>query len=202
MLDSSTRRSRGVLGVLAAVAVLTVMQSAALAGHMNNWRHDHSSDGVPRRPKGLQQLRDRFGKPCGNKANDARTWFPSAVARGQGGYVNYHPYLARNVGHNIRGHIAKAHRNGAIDYGVYGYSCRTMTGGSNYSTHAWGAAIDTNTARNPYGQGYWNGKGADGKDHGTYIPNVWKGPDPGHRFKWGMSFSTPDPHHFQYVTGY
>ncbi len=201
MLGTSRRRAF-VRGAVAAIAAGVALQSGALASHMSDWRHDHSSQGIPYRPKGLQELRQRFGAACGDKANDARTWFPSAVSRGEGGYIYYHPYLGRNIGHNIRGHIAKAHRNGAVDYGVYGYACRQKTGGTGYSTHAWGAAVDTNTARNPYGQPYWNGIGADGKDHGTYIPNVWRGPDPGHRFKWGIHFSTPDPHHFQYVTGY
>ena len=202
MLDPSTRRPGFVRGAVLVLAALGLMQTAALAGHMSDWRHDHSSKGVPYRPKGLSELKQHFGAACNAKANDARAWFPSAVARGEGGYVYFHPYLARNIGHNIRGHIAKAHRNGAVDYGVYGYNCRTKTGGSGYSVHAWGAAVDTNTARNPYGQSHWDGRGADGVNHGTYIPDVWRGAAPGHRFKWGKTFSTPDPHHFQYVTGY
>ena len=63
-------------------------------------------------------------------------------------------------------------------------------------------AVDTNSARNPQGQGRWNGTGADGIDHGTYIPSVWKGDYPGHHFYWGLNFSHPDPMHFQYVTNY
>lgn len=179
--------------------------SSVQAGHWaaSGWSHDHSSSGIPIRPKGLNGLNNRFGGACSAAANDAVTWFPSAVDRNVGGYVYYHPYLAVNVGNNIRGHIGNDHREGAVDYGVYGYDCRLKTGGTQYSTHAWGAAIDTNTARNPYGQTYWNGIGADGLDHGSYIPNVWKGPNPGHRLYWGLNFSgTKDPHHFQYVTGY
>ena len=34
--------------------------------------------------------------------------------------------------------------------------------GSEWSTNAWGAAIDTNTARNSYGQDHWEPGGADG----------------------------------------
>lgn len=202
MLGTSTRPRALVRGSLVALALIVSLNAMAVASHMSSWRHDHSSKGVPYRPKGLKELRNRFGSACNGKANDARTWFPSAVGRGQGGYVYYHPYLGRNIGHNVRGHIAKAHKNKAVDYGVYGYNCRLKTGGSAYSVHAWGAAVDTNTARNPYGQSYWNGRGSDGKRYGKYIPNVWRGSDPGHRFKWGLRFSTPDPHHFQYVTGY
>jgi D-alanyl-D-alanine carboxypeptidase len=192
------RASRMLLSAgIAAVA----LAGPALAGHMTDWRHDHSKRGVPPRPDGVAELRHRFGGPaCNEKANNARTWFPHAVSRNEGGYVIYHPYLAINVGDNIRNHIAAAHRNGALDYGIYGYNCRLKTGGSEWSVHAWGAAIDTNTARNPYGQDHWEGKGADGHDYGRYIPDLYRGVFPGHRFTWGKSWS--DPHHFQYVSDY
>ena len=181
--------------------VAAALASPVLAGHMTDWRHNHSKRGVPPRPDGLAALRYRFGGPaCNEKANNARTWFPFAVSRDRGGYVLYHPYLAINVGDNIRNHIAATHRNGALDYGIYGYSCRLKTGGSGWSVHAWGAAIDTNTARNPYGQDHWEGKGADGHDYGRYIPNLYRGSFPGHRFVWGKRWS--DPHHFQYVSNY
>jgi D-alanyl-D-alanine carboxypeptidase len=203
---SSERPARGRAGraaVSALVAGAIVALAAAgpvLAGHWRGWEHNHSNRGVPPRPEGLHELRNRFGPPCGDRANNARTWFPHAVNRGVGGYVYYHPYLAINVGNNIRNHINAAHRNGALDYGIYGYNCRLKTGGSEWSTHAFGAAIDTNTARNPYGQDHWNGKGADGHDHGLYIPDLYRGAYPGHRFVWGKQWS--DPHHFQYVSNY
>ena len=75
-----------------------------------------------------------------------------------------------------------------------------MRGGTSWSTHAFGAAIDTNTLRNPMGQSYWDGRGADGTDHGRYLPDVFRGNYPGHRFRWGLSWQ--DPHHFQYVVNY
>lgn len=186
------------LGTLA----LMVASGGAAANHIQGWTHDHSSRGIPYRPHGGSDLRRVFGAPCNSRFNDARTWFPSARARNQGGYVYYHPYLARNVGHNIRTHINFAHRDRAVDYGVYGASCRQMRGGTKWSTHAFGAAIDTNTKRNPQGQGHWNGRGSDGVNYGKYIPGVWKGRNPGHFFRWGLHFPTPDPHHFQYVSGY
>lgn len=199
------RTSRRALGLctIGMVAGLLWTAAPALGGHQRDWTHDHSRSAIPPRPRGLEGLRNRFGSHCNSAANDARTWFPHAVARGTGGYVYYHPYLARNVGGNIRNHIRAAHREDAVDVGVYGYNCRLKRGGSTWSVHSWGAAIDTNTLRNPFGQTYWNGRGADGRDYGKYIPNLWKGPDPGHRFYWGIHFSgTKDPHHFQYVTGY
>jgi hypothetical protein len=173
------------------------------ASHMTGWTHDHSSSAIPRRPQGYADLVATFGQPCNARADDARSYWPHQSARNVYGYVYYHTYLGRNVGYNIRNHIEADHRNNAVDYGVYGYDCRPISGSTKWSTHAFGAAIDTNTAKNPWGQTYWNGIGADGRDYGKYIPNVWKGPDPGHRFYWGLNFSTtPDPMHFQYVTGY
>lgn len=184
-----------------ACALVLSLPGGVLAGHLWDWRHDHSSSGVPYRPQSLWELKQRFGgEACNDSANDARTWFPHAVARWQGGYVYYHPYLARNIGYNIRTHIAAVHKDNAIDYGVYGYVCKYKSGGGGRSTHSWGAAVDTNTARNPLGQTYWNGYGADGANHGYYIPNVWRGDYPGHNFYWGLNWN--DPHHFQYVTNY
>ncbi len=43
----------------------------------------------------------------------------------------------------------------------------------------------------------------NGTNYKKYLPNLWKGAFPGHNFYWGLNFSTtPDPMHFQYVTGY
>ena len=45
--------------------------------------------------------------------------------------------------------------------------------------------------------------GSDGKTYGTYLPDVWRGPYPGHKFFWGLNWdSKPDPMHFQYALGY
>lgn len=187
---------------LAVALVVALAPATALATHLSGWSHDHSKKYIPWRPMGLSNMQKKFGGPCSDKANDAKTWFPRAVGPSQGGFVKYHIRLGLNVGYNIRTHIAKAHKNGAVDYGVYGYNCRYKTGGTSWSTHAYGIAIDTNTAKNPYGQSHWNGVGGDGERYYKYLPNLYKGGDPGHRFYWGINFSTPDPHHFQYVTGY
>jgi hypothetical protein len=188
-------------GAAAAVAlVLLLVPAVAIAGHMYGWAHDHSSSGVPYRPHGYNDIVRVFGQPCGPNMNAARTWFPHVWGRWQADYVNHHPYIARNVAHNIRGHVSAAHNDGAWDYGQWGAACRERTGGSGASTHAFGAAIDTNTARNPYGQCSWNGVGANGVAYGTYLPNIWRDADAGHRFRWGRDWC--DPHHFQYATGW
>jgi hypothetical protein len=187
-----------VVGVAMALTLLLAVPAAA--SHLWDWKHDHSPHAIKPRPHGLTELRERFGVHCSNKANDARTWFPRAVGPNTGGYVKYHAKLARNVGHNIRTHIAADHRNPALDYGIYGYNCRLKRGGTQWSTHAFGVAIDTNTIHNPFGQSHWDGTGSNGTDFGRYLPNIYKGSYPGHRFYWGKRWN--DPHHFQYVTGY
>jgi hypothetical protein len=154
------------------------------------------SGGLGPRPYGLKGLKRTFGKRCSSKANDARTYFPSAGGRGDAGYVYYHSKLARKVGNKIARSLKRHHRGGAVDYGVWGYACRMKTGGTSWSVHSWGAAIDTNTLRNPYGARSWNGKGSNGKKYGRYYPELWMN----NGFYWGLNFA--DPMHFQYVSGY
>ena len=202
-----TRRREGVrrlaaIGTLAVVITLSYVSASAVASHMSNWTHDHSDSAIPDRPNGLAELNKMFGDRCIDRSNDGRSYWPHQSDVDTGGYVYYNSYIARNVGYNIRNHIDAAHRDGALYPGIGGYNCRQMSGSTLWSTHAWGAAIDTNWWRNPRGQDYWNGRGADGTDYDTYIPDVWRGSFPGHRFYWGLHFSTPDPMHFQYVTNY
>ena len=208
-MGSPCNRARWVRWLLATgltVAVLSGLVAypiAAQANHMYGWVHDHSSAGIPPRPNGYTQLVATFGQPCNAAADDARSYWPSQSARNVAGYIKYHPYLARDIGYNIRSHIEAVHKNGAVDFGVYGYVCKYIAGTTKRSTHAFGAAVDTNSYRNPVGQTYWNGIGANGTNYYRYIPDVWRGAYPGHNFYWGLNFSTtPDPMHFQYVTGY
>lgn len=154
------------------------------------------SDTLGPRPYGLSGLKRMFGQPCNSKANDARTFVPNAWGRGKDGYLYYHWKLFGKVHTDVIEKILKAGRKNSIDYGVWGYNCRKKTGGSSWSVHSWGAAIDTNTLRNPYGATRWSGKGANGKPYGRYIPNLYLAES----FYWGLNFR--DPMHFQYVSGY
>jgi hypothetical protein len=136
-----------------------------------------------------------FGAPCSRNAHGARTYFPSARGRNVGGYVYYHSKLAEKV-HAVAHAIKARNRSHAVNYGVYGYACRLKRGGTTWSVHSWGAAIDTNSALNPMGRHRWNGRGSDGRRYRRFIPRVWI-----HRgFYWGIHFG--DPMHFQYVEGY
>ena len=154
----------------------------------------NSSSSLPPRPYGLAGLKKVFGRRCNGKANDARAYFPSAGGRGKYGYVYYHSRMAKVVGHTILNRIKRKAK--ANDYGVWGYACRMKTGGSSWSVHSWGAAIDTNTLRNPFGQRRWNGRGSNGKPYRRFLPKIWMG----RGFYWGLNFN--DPMHFQYVSGY
>lgn len=148
------------------------------------------------RPYGLRGLKSTFGRACNDKANDARTYFPSAGGRGTGGYVYYHSKLAQKVGRGVVQKAKQQNRLAAFDYGIWGYSCRMKTGGTTWSVHSWGAAIDTNTLRNPWQARRWNGRGANGKKYGDYLPGLFLRQN----FYWGINFR--DPMHFQYVSGY
>ena len=174
----------------------------AWAHHMDGWVHDHSTTVIPARPDGIAEIQATYGPVCGDAANAGRSYWPSQSSSGAG-YVYYHAYIAKNVGGNIRNHVEADHQDGAVRYLVGGYNCRYISGTTSWSLHAWGAAIDTNSATNPMGQAFWNGVGTDGKNHGTYLPDVWRGPYPGHKFFWGLNWDTrPDPMHFQYALGY
>ena len=202
-MSGSLGRRCASIAAVASLAIALFAGSSAVASHLSSWTHDHSRDGVPPRPSGLTELNQVFGTRCSDRANNARTWFPHAdPTDGSGAYVEYHTYLARNIGYNIRKHVDAAHRDGAFYPGIGSYNCRLIDGSTSWSVHSWGAAVDTNWQRNYRGQNFWNGRGSDGHNYGTYIPDVYRGSFPGHRFFWGLNWSNPDPMHFQYVTNY
>ncbi|MGH2755308.1 MAG: M15 family metallopeptidase [Actinomycetota bacterium] len=148
------------------------------------------------RPHGLRGLQRMFGNRCNRRANDARTYMPSAWGKKRGGYVYYHRKLLGKVGGDVMTTIRSKGRLKALSYGIWGYACRLKTGGSSWSVHSWGAAIDTNTLRNPFGRRYWDGHGSNGQQYGRFLPRSYMRED----FYWGLNFN--DPMHFQYVDGY
>jgi hypothetical protein len=206
MRTSRTRPNVARAGALlvGVIGAFTIAHTAgqAWAHPIDVWVHDHSSDVIRPRPDGLSEIQATFGPVCGDNSNGARSYWPAQDANGAG-YVYYDTYVGKNVGGNIRNHVLYDRKDGAVRWLVGGYNCRYISGTTSWSLHAWGAAIDTNSATNPVGQDHWNGLGADGKKYGTYLPDVWRGPYPGHHFFWGLSWPTkPDPMHFQYATGY
>jgi hypothetical protein len=155
----------------------------------------------PARPHGMAQTTAKFGPgwptclSSGTAANDAKRWMPHVNANNQGGYQYYNPYIAEPTQYIDDTMDAVGTRKSHTYYGMYGYNCRAIAGTNSPSLHSFGAAFDTNTARNPVNQTHWDGKGSDGADHGTYVPDKYKDAN----FYWGLAFD--DPHHFQYATG-
>ena len=113
MATTNLRKAGAIAVVLASVA-LPVAARAYVVDPV--WTHDHSAAGIPPRPSGYTQLVQTFGQPCSNAANDSRSYWPSQSARNVAGYVYYHPYIARDVGFNVRNHVAFAKKDGAVDY--------------------------------------------------------------------------------------
>jgi hypothetical protein len=190
---------------LRAAAVGVVTGTVALCG----WKG--VADAAPARPHGESQIRATFGAACNAQANDHVTSWPYGAWNGGGGSSNLygHPLLANEWNgarwwtHHGTGGDAK------LNHGIGGYSCRPKSGNPDqWSTHAWGIAVDTNSWCNPVGQNYWNGRGyigpnnCNGPDYGTALPEVWKANNEYSyvNFYWGLHWN--DPQHFQYATGY
>lgn len=154
---------------------------------------------APPKPNGLSQIIATFGQPCNAQANDHSTSWPHGAWNGSGGASTMlmHPLLGNEV--NVALYIV-ANGQGSFEkltYGIGGYNCRKKTGSTTqYSTHAWGIAVDTNTVYNPQPSTSWNGTGWNGVNYGNALPNVWISMN----FTWGLAWN--DPHHFQYCTGY
>lgn len=187
-------------------ALVTTVTSAAM---LSVWKG--AADAAPARPHGEGQIRATFGGACNGYAQSHRTVWPHGSWSGNGGASTHvgHASLANEYNgarwwtHHGAGGDAK------LNYGIGGFECRVKRGNpSQYSTHAWGIAVDTNTLCNPIGQDHWRGNGysgpgrCDGPDYGTALPDVWKANNDMSRinFQWGLSWN--DPHHFQYATGY
>ncbi|MGH8990655.1 MAG: M15 family metallopeptidase [Acidimicrobiia bacterium] len=71
---------------------------------------------------------------------------------------------------------------------MWGYYCKFKSGTSQYSTHAWGIAVDQN-ARYEHLHCHVH-------TINNNVKNVWET----HGWSWGLSFC--DPMHFQYADGY
>ena len=74
------------------------------------------------------------------------------------------------------------------------YCWRPQVGGIKLSTHTWGIALDVDPARNPRGKAWED----DGRMLHPTIVQVFTGLG----FTWGNDFRTPDPMHWQAVSGY
>jgi len=155
------------------------------------WRDWHFN--YPDTPSGYNQIVNRFGEPCSDNATAIRMRWTEADT-GDTVRVKFHKKLggyptemvsdkggrSTNLDNDVYGHIQNAHLAKYIKHGVYTYACRLKRNGTEWSTHAWGIAIDISSAYEPMGQcsSTTNKKFAYVfKDHG---------------WKWGLSFCDPN----------
>jgi hypothetical protein len=187
-----------------AVAFVVAIAPAAGANHYYTdygWRDRHVL--WPPVPSGYSGIVGVFGQPCNAKVNDNRTYwtarddlkaYPVYYHYKLGGYGKFYggtgsTSRSSNFNNDVRGHIRNSHLGGYITHGIWGYNCRRISGSSKWSTHAWGIAVDINSAANPY---------PTYRCHGIpeALARVWTS----HRWKHGRSFG--DCMHFQYAVNY
>ncbi len=86
------------------------------------------------------------------------------------------------------------------------FNCRPITGGSGWSLHSYGVAIDVNPRENPYvsGNTVLPPEGRDHLDRGNVVPGMILAGDPvvtvfaAHGFAWGGDWAAPvDYQHFE-----
>jgi hypothetical protein len=195
---------RRCLRALVIVVIVTPVAAAAYANHFYTdygWRDKHLK--YPAEPSGYSAIVSTFGQPCNSQVNDNLTYW-TAQDNGYSYPVYYHYKLggygkfyggtgsttrSSNFNNDVRGHIRNEHWGGYVTHGIYGYNCRRIAGSSKWSTHAWGAAVDINSAANPYPTYTCRG-----------IPNALARIWTDHRWTWGKSFG--DCMHFQYANNY
>jgi hypothetical protein len=183
------------VGVLAALMPLVVAWHWAKAG----WRDWHFN--YPAVPSGYTQIVNRFGEPCNAHATwnhmrwteeDTGNTVRVAFHRKLGGYptemVSDEGGRSTNLDNDVYGHIQNAHLGPYILHGVSTYACRMKRTVNEWSTHAWGIAIDISSAYEPMGQC----TSTTNKNFAYIFKD--------HGWKWGLSFC--DPMHFQYATDY
>lgn len=197
-------RRIAVAGVLVMTPILFLITPAG-ASHFytSGWRHKHYS--YPSVPSGYSAIVATFGLPCNSQVNDNYTsWvaqddgkaYPVRYHYKLGGWGPYYggdqsPGPSSNLNNDVRGHIRNNHVYKYVKRGIWGYNCRYISGTSKYSTHAWGIAVDINSAYEHVGSAHKHCHSIP-----TSVSDIWKG----HRWTHGVIFG--DCMHFQYATNY
>jgi hypothetical protein len=163
------------------------------------WLDGHEN--YPSRPQGYEQIVNRFGQPCSQNARaismswraaDTGTLYrfpfhlklggrPTEMVPDKGG-------RSTNLDNDVYGHIQQQHLQEHVDHGIYGYACRAKRDGGEWSTHAFGIAIDVSSAEEYMGK-------CSSSENRHHAP-IWQN----HGWYWGLAFC--DPMHFQFATGY
>lgn len=196
------RIGRAIVVALATIVVASLAAGAAASHfHRSGWRDRHNH--YPALPSGYNAIVAVFGQPCNERSNDNLTYwvarddghaYPLYYHYSLGGYGKYYggtgsKKRSSNLNNDVRGHIRNEHLVHYVTHGIYGYVCRRIAGSSKWSTHAWGIAVDINTAANPYPTSSCNGMPGG-------LTRAWTK----HRWIHGRAFS--DCMHFQYATDY
>ena len=186
------------LGIALPIGIVLPLIAAFHWGQLG-WRDLHAN--YPSRPSGYTQIVNRFGQPCNAEAraismkwkaadNGVTYWFsfhrklggrPTAMVSDKGG-------RSTNLDNDVYGHIQNAHLQPYVEHGIYGYACRAKRNSNEWSTHAFGIAIDVSSAEDYMGK-------CTSTVNKRHAP-IWQN----HNWYWGLAFC--DPMHFQYATNY
>jgi len=142
-------------------------------------------------PSGLTEMRAMFGAPGSAPCSAGRARLPEPLSLSGGKTITALPChvkleeLFTHVFYDIRekGYWPLLRTIDGI------YNPRKKTSSDQWSTHAWGIAVDLNAATNGFGK-----KG----DMDPRIIDVFTM----HGFTWGGVWKVPDPMHFQFARNY
>ena len=174
----------------AAVALGAPAASASLPPGESSWTDLHEK--YPTVPNGLAAIKTTFGEPCNAAVNDNSV---SLLAMDDGHWypVNFHGRLggaaSSNLDNDVVGHIYNLGYHKELKSGIWGYSCRRKRNSTQWSVHAWGVAVDINSA-------YEYQDDTNCNTVTTWMGGVWTN----HKWTWGRAWK--DCKHFQYATGY
>ncbi|HVL90332.1 MAG TPA: M15 family metallopeptidase [Actinomycetota bacterium] len=185
-----------IAAVTAAAAFAGGAVAAAPLGYLGKvesdsaWQDRH--EGYPAVPVNEATLRAVFGPPCSADTHANRYWLV-AQDDGKPYRVNFHKKLggtaSSNLDNDIPGHMHRSGLDAKLKRGIWGYACRMKRGSmTQYSVHAWGVAVDVNSAHERPGSACRTVPDALGA--------IWTS----HKWKWGKAWN--DCMHFQYATGY
>jgi D-alanyl-D-alanine carboxypeptidase-like protein len=179
-----------IAGAVAAAVILAAPTAYAFPALDPGWRDKHT--GYPAVPNGEAAIVKTFGAACNSAVNDNNVLL-KAADNGKWYQVNFHKRLggasSSNLDNDIVGHIYASGYDKELKSGIWGYNCRRKRNSNAWSAHAWGIAVDINSAYEYQGDTNCN-------TVTTWMGKVWTD----HRWTWGRAFK--DCMHFQYATGY
>jgi len=194
---------RVLIAMIAAFLITATAAHVVVASHWSGKGWYDRRYNYPAVPNGLNAINQTFGNRCIADSNFNRfSW--RASDDGVLYAVNFHKKLggaptpgwyngngggSTNLYYDVRGTFANRHIDHKVLRGIWGYNCRVISGTTKWSTHAWGIAIDTNSAHEHIGH-----------SHSHTVDAQMVGIYEDHRWTSGLPFQ--DAMHFQYATGY